>query len=112
MPALALPPDLRDALRAYEERLRKRFGSRLRMVRLFGSWARAQATEDSDVDVAVVVDGLTRDESRDAVDDAVEVELAKDVTLSPFIVSGEHFDLLLRRERRIARDILEEGVPL
>jgi hypothetical protein len=34
------------------------------------------------------------------------------VTLSPFIVSGEHLDLLLRRERRIARDILEEGVPL
>jgi hypothetical protein len=31
---------------------------------------------------------------------AVDVELAQDVTLSPFVVSGEHFDLLVQGERR------------
>jgi predicted nucleotidyltransferase len=72
--------------------------------------ARAEAREDSDVDVAVVVEGLTRDEWRDAVGDAVDVELATEVTMSPYVVSGEHFDLLCKRERRIARDILEEGI--
>ena len=63
------------------------------------------------MDVAVVVEGLTRNEWRDAVGDAAEVELATQTTLSPFVVSGEHFDLLLQRERRIARDILQEGIP-
>ena len=33
-----------------------------------------------------------------------------DMALSPFVVWSEHFDLLLRRERRIAADILEQGI--
>lgn len=106
---VALPHDLFEALRAYAERLRARFGARLRLVRLFGSWARGEATEDSDVDVAVVVEGLTRQEWRDAVGDACSLD-ETDVTLSPFVVSGEHFDLLLARERRIAKDILDQGI--
>jgi predicted nucleotidyltransferase len=105
-----LPPDLRASIAAYAKRLASRFGGRLRFVRLFGSWARGEAGEDSDVDVAVVVEGLTRDEWRDAVSDAVDVELEGGVTLSPYVVPSEHFDLLVRRERLIARDILEEGI--
>jgi len=105
-----LPADLRSAIESYSRRLSLRFEGRLRFVRLFGSWARHEATEDSDIDVAVVVDGLTRDEWAEAISDAVEVELAGGPTLSPFVVSGEHFDLLVRRERRIATDILEEGI--
>jgi predicted nucleotidyltransferase len=110
-PTDSLPLDVRDALAAYARRLAARFGSRLRFVLLFGSWARGEAREDSDVDVAVVVEELTRDEWRDAVGDAAEVEFAMQTTLSPFVVSGEHFDLLVRRERRIASDILQEGIP-
>lgn len=105
-----LPADLRAAIAAYAKRLSSRFGGRLRFIRLFGSWARGEAGEDSDVDVAVVIEGLTRDEWRDAVSDAVDVELETGATLSPFVVSGEHFDLLVRRERLIARDILDEGI--
>jgi predicted nucleotidyltransferase len=105
-----LPADLRAAIATYAKRLSSRFGNRLRFVRLFGSWARSEAGEDSDVDVAVVVDGLTCDEWRDAVSDAVDVELETGATLSPFVVASDHFDLLVRRERRIARDILEEGM--
>ncbi|MGO9833396.1 MAG: nucleotidyltransferase family protein [Polyangiaceae bacterium] len=111
MTGRALPADLRDALAAYTERLSALFPGRVRFVRLFGSWARGEAREESDVDVAVVVEGLARDEWRTAVAEAVDVELACGVTLSPFVVSGEHFDLLVRRERRIAADILEEGIP-
>jgi predicted nucleotidyltransferase len=107
----ALPADLRNALTAYAERLLALFPRRVRFVRLFGSWARGEAHEESDVDVAVVVEGLDREEWRKAVAEAVDVELACGVTLSPFVVSGEHFDLLVRRERRIATDILEEGIP-
>ena len=60
--------------------------------------------------MAVVVEHLTRDEWRLAVADAVDVELVTRTTLSPFVVSGDHFDLLVHRERRIAADILKEGI--
>ena len=105
-----LPVEVRSSVTMYAKRLSVRFDRRLRLVRLFGSWARGEAGEDSDVDVAVVIEGLTRDEWRDAVSDAVDVELETGATLSPFVVSGEHFDLLVRRELTIARDILEEGI--
>jgi type I restriction enzyme S subunit len=106
-----LPADVKEALSEYAQHLSTRFHRRLRFVRLFGSWARGEAREDSDIDVAVVIDGLTHGEWEEAVGDAVQQELAHGVTLSAYVISGEHFDLLLRRERRIVRDILEEGVP-
>jgi len=108
----SLPGQLRAALEQYARRLEQRFGARLRHVHLFGSWARGEAGADSDVDVAVVVDDLSRAEWSDVIDDACEVEDATGVALSPFVVSGSRFDLLLARERRIARDILAEGIPL
>jgi predicted nucleotidyltransferase len=91
-------------------KLAARFAGRVRLVRVFGSWARGQAREDSDLDVAVVIEGLTHAEWNDAVGDAVEIELDGGASISPYVVSGEHFDLLVRRERKIAADILREGV--
>lgn len=40
----------------FAEELRRRFGDAVRDVRLFGSFARGEAHEDSDVDVAVVLE--------------------------------------------------------
>jgi predicted nucleotidyltransferase len=38
------------------EDLRQLYGQRLRQVLLFGSWARGDATDDSDIDLMVVLD--------------------------------------------------------
>jgi predicted nucleotidyltransferase len=110
--AAPIPPDIRDALSRYADKLRERFGPRLRFVRLFGSFARGEATEDSDIDVAAVIDGLTAAERDEAIGAVVEVELDTLVSLSPLVTSGDHFDLWLRREIPIGRVILEEGVLL
>ena len=106
----SLPGSLVLALRDYAARLQSRFGSRLRFVRLYGSWARGEAHAGSDIDVAAVVEGLTIDEWREAVGDVWLTQEALDVELSPFVLPGARFDLLVRRERRIAADILREGI--
>jgi predicted nucleotidyltransferase len=107
-----LPGSHRAALVGYADRLRRRFAGRLRFVRLFGSWVRGTAGPDSDIDVAVVVEGLTRAEWAEAVALAADSELEGGEPLSPFVVSGERFDELLRRERRLALDVLGEGMSL
>ncbi|MBI5487262.1 MAG: nucleotidyltransferase domain-containing protein [Deltaproteobacteria bacterium] len=107
-----LPGSHHDALEGYAARLRRRFAERLRFVRLFGSWARGTAGPDSDIDVAVVIEGLTPAEWAEAVDLAAESEIGGGEALSPFVVSGARFDGLLRRERRLASDVLAEGVEL
>src|SRR5579883_1383968 len=57
--APALSPTVASALSRFRAVLAERFGARLREVVLYGSHARGTATEDSDVDVLVVVDDLT-----------------------------------------------------
>jgi predicted nucleotidyltransferase len=107
-----IPPDIRDALSRYAAKLRDRFGARVRFVKLFGSFARGEATDDSDIDVAVVIDGLTNAERNDAIGLVAEIELDTLVSLSPLVTSGDHFDLWMRREIPIGRVILEEGIAL
>lgn len=112
MPEL-IPPSLSRELAEYATRLRRHFGARLRTVCLFGSWARGDAHEGSDIDVAVVVEGLTVEEWR------VARRLASDVAvdlgaepLSPLILSGAQFDEMVHDERRLVRDIATQGIPL
>ena len=57
----ALPPHLspavREALAEAKRRLRETYGERLRRLILYGSRARGDASEESDVDLLVVLDG-------------------------------------------------------
>ncbi len=59
MPTLEdLPPKIRDILRQLREGLAEMYGDRLRGLVLFGSWARGDAEEESDIDVMVVLDEI------------------------------------------------------
>ena len=110
----ALPPRVSSAIERFKALLMERFGMRLRQVVLFGSWARGEATEESDVDLLVVIDNLSPEERREVhflayQADAVAEEL---VLLSPLAYSTEQAEDLRARERRLLRDIDTEGVPL
>ncbi|MBC8383460.1 MAG: nucleotidyltransferase domain-containing protein, partial [Candidatus Cloacimonetes bacterium] len=53
--------DRKEALalaKKIQENLKSIYGSKLELVYLFGSYARNEANEDSDIDIAVVLDGL------------------------------------------------------
>jgi uncharacterized protein len=109
---MAIPPSLRGALDTYAERLRARFGGRLREVRLFGSYARGTATEQSDVDVLVVVDDLTEAERLTIVDEATAVMLETDLPIAPLPLSHDKLEEIRRRERALARTLDREGIVL
>jgi len=113
--ARPLPPALREALPAYRRRLEARFGVRLVSLRLFGSCARGDADDDSDADVAVVIDGLTEPERTEAVDAAYaawRAAGAEGPLLSPLVWSVEEWDDRVTAERRIALDIRREGIAV
>ncbi len=92
--------------------VRERFGGRVRDVRLFGSYARGEAHEDSDVDVLVVVDGLTNAEAREIGYHTGDLLTEYDVIVSALALSREHYDELVSRERAIVQEIQRDGVPL
>jgi predicted nucleotidyltransferase len=107
-----LPDRVRAAVAAYRAKVAGRFGGRMREIRLFGSYARGEARPDSDVDVLVVVDGLTREEWREASGMAYDVLLDSGVCISSLTCSLAEWQTLRARERRIALDIEREGIPL
>jgi hypothetical protein len=79
---------------------------------LFGSRARGDFTEESDLDLAIIVPGLTRELKNEILDKVADIELKYLTPLSTLVISEEDFDTLKKRERRIALDIEREGIPL
>jgi uncharacterized protein len=59
-----LSPRVAEILADFSRRLKDRFGDRLRQLTLFGSQARGEAREDSDIDVAVVLDRIDSHDER------------------------------------------------
>lgn len=102
----------REAVQKLAAEIRKRFGARTREVRLFGSHARGEAHEESDVDVLVVVDDLTEKERRDVFDMAYEIDSTSPewMGLSPLAYATSQANELRARERRLLREIDREGV--
>jgi predicted nucleotidyltransferase len=115
MAELSLPSAVSAALERFERALRGRFGGRLRELTLFGSYARGEAHEESDVDVLVVIEGLTESERRDVFDlahDADAADRERWTGLCPLPYSTAQAAELRSRERLLFRDIDREGVPL
>jgi predicted nucleotidyltransferase len=79
---------------------------------LYGSRARGDYGEESDVDVAILVRRLTREMKRRILDKVAEIELEYLLPISVLVLSEDEFEYLKKRERRIAIDIEREGVPL
>jgi uncharacterized protein len=100
------------ALSDLKHRLRVLLGSSMVRLDLFGSRARGDQSEESDIDIAVVVRGLDGPLRERILSAVADVELEHLVPLSTVLFSEEDFLELVRRERRIAADILSEGRPL
>ncbi len=107
--------DLRGAEKKALMELRKKIkgllGDRLSGFILFGSRARGDYNKESDIDLAIIVRGLSRELKKEILDEVAETEFNHLTPLSVFVISKDDFDRLKKRERRIALDIEREGIP-
>jgi predicted nucleotidyltransferase len=103
---------VRTVVAHFARELRQRYGAAVREVRLFGSFARGGAHEESDVDVAVVLDHADFDTRRKVIDLATDVGLPHDLLLSPTVFDRETYERWRAQERPLVMDIEREGVPL
>jgi predicted nucleotidyltransferase len=109
---MRLAPATAAAVAEFAARVRASLGPRLARLVLFGSHARGEATEDSDVDILVLMESVTSADAR-AIDEVVaDILTRSDVLLSPLLLTATRFDELRARERRLAREIDREGVPV
>ena len=100
------------ALMELKEDLRDSLGDSLVGLILFGSRARGDYDNESDIDIAIIVQDLSRKVKNQILNKVAEIELKYLMPISTIIFSEEEFDRLKKRERRIAIDIEREGMPL
>ena len=105
-------PEVGAVLREIKETVSAIAGPRLLTLVLFGSRARSDWEPRSDIDIAAVVEGLTRAEHSRILDAVCAVEARHSFPVSFLLFSAAHFQELKERERRIALDIEREGLPL
>ncbi|MDR2570694.1 MAG: nucleotidyltransferase domain-containing protein [Oscillospiraceae bacterium] len=86
------------------------FGDNLCGVRLFGSYARGDDNEDSDIDIMVILD--INDDARKNRNDicriAAILELKYHISISPVLYSKEEYDI--RKVFGFCRNVEKEGV--
>jgi|SRR5436309_8545817 len=113
---MALPPTLsateRAAIREFVDRARAILGPELKDARLFGSRARGEGDQYSDIDIALIVATPARARRHALYDLAYDIGLAAGVELAPLVLDEQRFQTLKERERAIALDIEREGIAL
>ncbi len=102
-----------EAINRFHVRVKKKFGKRLIKMKIFGSRARMEGSELSDIDILVIVDKLKSPKDKRAIFTiAAEIYGENEIDISPLVMSPQEFEEMRRRERRLALDIIKEGIAL
>ena len=99
-----------DIVKEFHERIGLLYGRRLRKVILYGSCARGQATGDSDIDLAVVLEGdvAPGKEIDRMIDIITELNLDYGVLISVYPVSEKDYAEV---NSPLLINVRREGVP-
>ena len=101
---------IREILKEFREEIEKLYGKRLKSIILYGSWARGDATEESDIDVLIVLEGklIPGKEIDRMIDIITDINLKYGVLISVYPVSEEDYSTT---NSPLLINVRREGVP-
>jgi predicted nucleotidyltransferase len=102
----------RQALARFKGALQTLLGDNLLSLRLFGSRVRGEETEESDLDVLVLLKRKDRALCRRIVEESLEVDLAYDTNLAPTILSADEYRQNKQYGTPFYHNVEREGVSL
>ncbi|MBI3925640.1 MAG: nucleotidyltransferase domain-containing protein [Armatimonadetes bacterium] len=110
----SLSPLERRAAEDFAARVRRDLGDCVLDIRVFGSRARGEAREDSDLDIWVLLEEADGSIRRTVSDLATDLLLEEDLPLviSPRVMSRDQHTQLVALERLLPAEIERDGIPL
>jgi uncharacterized protein len=102
--------EIYERLRKISERLKKEY--RAEKVILYGSYARGEETEDSDLDLLVIAPTNERLFERMASVLEIVHDLYNGLPLSPIVLTSEEIEERLKLGDQFVQEILEKGIEL
>lgn len=102
----------RRSLDLFAERVRFLLKDNFVSMRMFGSRARGGGTEESDIDVLVLLKNTDARIKNSVWDIAHDIFLDAWINISPLVMTEAAFKGLSDRERLIAKNIEKDGIPL
>ncbi|UCE36178.1 MAG: nucleotidyltransferase domain-containing protein [Thermoplasmata archaeon] len=97
-------------LKEFKSQINGLYGNRLKEIILYGSWARGDATKDSDIDLIVVLKGSVEPgrEIDRMIDIITDINLKYNVLISLYPVSDEDY---VKLNSPLLMNARREGVP-
>jgi len=83
----------KEAIEEFKKEIKKLYGNRLKHIILYGSYARGSATEDSDIDLLIVLEGKVKpgEEIDRMIEIVTEINLRYNVLISVYPISEEDY---------------------
>jgi len=103
--------EIKEILEEFKTEIKKLYGKRLKNIILYGSWARGEATEESDIDLVITLKGsvIPGKEIDRMIDIITEINLKHGVLISVYPISEEDYPTInspllinVRREGMLA----------
>jgi predicted nucleotidyltransferase len=92
------------------------FLPQVQSIVLFGSASRGEMTKTSDVDILVIVPNLPQESFNQLMKDvdklAGDVAATYPLNLAPIAMTGKDFETAVREKKRMAQDVLRDGLIL
>jgi uncharacterized protein len=105
-----MPVDIEQLMAKLKQGLSGIYGQRLKAVYLFGSYARGDYTDNSDLDVMIVLDTYTSywDELVRSAQLASDLSLEYGITISRTIMTEEQWE---KGDLPVVQNVRAEGIP-
>ena len=104
-----LTPQEQAAIDAFKAEVLQRLGSQVVSFTLFGSRARGEGDEESDVDILVLLKEADSVSRRAVYELVADILLDYEIDISPLVLSQDHYEDMKKRERLLPLDIERDG---
>lgn len=101
---------IKEVLKEFREQIEKLYGKRLKDIILYGSWARGDATKESDIDLIIILKGkvIPGAEIDRMIDIITDINLKYGELISVYPVSEHDYSTI---NSPLLINVRREGVP-